>query len=59
MSNGKGDGMTMTDEQMKLLTALVENQDMQTACEASGISRATAYRWVKEPEFRRRKGKRT
>ena len=41
----------MTDEQMKLLVALVGNQDMQVACDAAGISRATAYRWVKEPEF--------
>jgi hypothetical protein len=42
----------MTDEQIKLLAAMVGNQDMPAACEAAGVSRATAYRLVKEPAFR-------
>ena len=41
----------MTDEQMKLMTALAGNLGMPAACEAAGVSRATAYRWVKEPAF--------
>ena len=43
--------MTMTDEQMKLLVAMVGNEDMPAACEAAGVSRATADRWAKEPAF--------
>lgn len=41
----------MTDKQVTLLTAMVGHQDMPAACEAAGVSRAAAYRWVKEPAF--------
>ena len=49
--------MSMTDEQMKLMTALVGNQDMTAACEVAGVSRATAYRWLKEPAFEEELGR--
>ena len=41
----------LSAQQMTLLTALVINPDMPLAYEAAGVSRATAYRWIKEPTF--------
>ena len=37
--------------QMKLLAALVCNPDIQLACKAAGLSRTTAYTWLKQPAF--------
>ena len=42
----------LTSEKMRLLEILVFNSDMQAAAEAVGVSRATAYRWLQEREFK-------
>jgi len=38
--------------QMRLLAALVSDTDIQAACAVAGISRMTAYRWLKQPAFK-------
>jgi c-di-GMP-related signal transduction protein len=36
---------------MTLLTALVGNPDVQLASKAAGVSRSTAFRWMRQPAF--------
>jgi len=43
---------SLTPGQMTLLTFLVGNPDVSAAAEAVGISRATVYRWMREPAFK-------
>ena len=41
----------LTANQMRLITALVANSDVQAACAAADVSRTTAYEWFKETAF--------
>lgn len=41
----------LSGKQMALLLELVGNPDVEQARSASGVSRATAYRWLNEPDF--------
>lgn len=43
--------LALTTQQTKLMTALVCNPDMQAAADAVGVSRTTAYRWLRQPGF--------
>lgn len=43
---------SLTGQQLKLLTALALNPNLQTAVEAAGVSRRTAFRWLRQPEFK-------
>jgi len=36
---------------MRLLVALVSDPEVQAACTVAGVSRMTAYRWLKQPAF--------
>jgi len=39
-------------KQQRLMDALVGNPDIKAACRATGVARATAFRWLREPGFR-------
>jgi hypothetical protein len=41
----------ITAKQEKLLLALLTEKDVKTAAEKAGVGEASAYRWLKEPEF--------
>ena len=41
----------MTQKQNRFLLAMLEESTVSKAAEVSGISRDTAYRYLKEPEF--------
>ena len=42
----------MTQKQIKFLTCLLENSSTSKAIKAAGISSATAYKWLKDKEFK-------
>lgn len=41
----------LTPRQQKALLALMENPSVEAACQASGVSRATLFRWRSEEAF--------
>lgn len=43
----------MTQKQIKFLYCLLENSSTTKAIKAAGISSATAYRWMKDTDFKR------
>jgi hypothetical protein len=45
-------GLRLPPGQMALLTALVSNPDVPLASKAAGVSRATAFRWMRQAAFR-------
>ena len=43
----------MTKKQMDFLVCLLENSNTTQAIKEAGISSATAYKWLKDPEFKK------
>ena len=50
-SAARGPDSKTGSRQMRLLAALVGDPDVQAACAVAGVSRMTAYRWLKQPAF--------
>lgn len=44
--------MELTLRHQKLLGALVVDPDIQAACKTADVSRSTAHRWLRHPDFR-------
>ena len=49
--NGTPAPATLSVRQRQFLTALLVNGEVVAACEQSGVSTSTAYRWLREPTF--------
>jgi hypothetical protein len=49
--DGPAPAPRLAPRQLALISALVCNPDLQAACKAAGVSRTTAYRWLKHPAF--------
>jgi phage terminase small subunit len=50
MDDLSGNG-TLSANQQRLLTALVTNRTVEAAATVAGVSKSSAYRWLKEPQF--------
>lgn len=48
---GSGPAARLSTRQFALLTAMQSTPSMHLACEAAGVSRATGFRWAKQPTF--------
>lgn len=46
-----GQSEELNTKQLRLLAALVTSTDLQSACKAADVSRASAYLWMKQPAF--------
>ena len=42
----------MTAKQIRFISELLQHGTVQAAIDATGISSSTAYKWMKDPEFR-------